>query len=102
MAQRIFVEEVTLYKVKIEHMDEYFETPEAAIQASAMDGQNLIPTPVEAFKLSDGRFFLKPRLVGIHSAPNPEEFAEFFLALPKDQMNSLVHRMVKFRMKKVN
>jgi hypothetical protein len=82
------VEIVTLYKVEIEgrggdsSREEYFETPEAAILASAVDGKNLEPTREDVLKLSDGTFILMPVFVHISQPPSKEQVAKLIGNLP--------------------
>lgn len=74
-----FVGEVTLFKVEIEGRggdsvhDEYFETEQGAIIASAVDGQNLTPKPVRVFKLSDGTYVDRPRVICVSTPPDKKQ-----------------------------
>ncbi len=68
--------EATLYKVEIEGRggdsvrDCYFVTHEDAVFASALDGQNRIPTELPALLLSDGTYVHVPKVIHISLAPS--------------------------------
>ena len=79
---KVFIEgEAILYQVRIEGRggdsahDEHFETRDAAILASAVDGKNRIPTPVEVDKLSDGSY-VTMKYISVYSAPTEEQTAK--------------------------
>ena len=83
-------EEVILYMVWLEGrggdsgFNAYFETEEAAIFASALDGQNLTPKPVDVLKLSDGSYVQVPMHIRVQSAPSEEKISK--LGIPEQQL----------------
>ena len=72
---------VTLYVVKMKgrcgdaERDCYFKTEEDAIFASAVEGQNLTPRPVEAMGFSDGTLMIDYVSIAITSRPSEQEIA---------------------------
>ena len=74
-------EEVTLFKVEIEGRggdsvhSAFFKTQEDAILASALDGQNLVPTEVNALKLQDGTYVEIPMPIHVSHPPSETEVA---------------------------
>ncbi len=80
-----------LFKVEIEGRggdsvhDTYYETEEAAILASAIDGQNRTPTKTLAFKLSDGTYILRPQYIHVSDPPSEAEVAKLMEKLTPAQ-----------------
>lgn len=76
------VAEVTLYRVDIQGRggdsvhDEYFETKEDAIMASAVDGQNHLPARENVLKLSEGTLIKMPVCVHVSAPPTPAEMED--------------------------
>jgi len=82
------VKVVTLYKVEIQGRggdsihDEYFETQEGAIFASAVDGRNQMPTPERFLKLSNGVLIEFPQAVQVSNPPSDEQIEKLAEKLP--------------------
>ena len=69
------VGEITMFRVTIEGRggdsvhDEWFETADAAVLASAIDGGNDAAHPEVVLRLSDGTHILPPRTIHISTPP---------------------------------
>lgn len=52
---------------------EYFETEDDAILASAVDGENRVPTKVRATRFSDGTWLKGSSRIGVSRSPTAKE-----------------------------
>lgn len=73
------VAEVILFVIEIEGRggdsvyEEFYETSDDAILASAIDGRNNKPKETLALKLSDGTYILPPRFIRVSNKPSDEQ-----------------------------
>jgi len=90
--------EITLFRVQVEGtgvesvQDEYFETHDAAVLASAITGTINVPRPVSVLMLSDGTFIKKPVFIKVSPAPSEAEVAKLLERLSPEERVALRKR----------